>query len=55
MARKPRPGLRGVILMWVLGLTLGVLAGAGTAMLLMSGSAAGPANGRSLAEAWRAR
>ncbi len=35
MAEGPKTGLRNVILVWVIGLTLGVAAGAATAMLLM--------------------
>jgi hypothetical protein len=55
MARKPRSGLRSVILMWVVGLALGVAAGAATAMLLMPGAKADVKDGRSLAEALRSR
>jgi len=53
MAEDPRSGLRSVILMWVIGLTLGIAAGAGTAMLLMP-SAKGDMGGRkSLADEFR--
>jgi len=38
MAEGPKTGLRNVILIWVIGLTLGIAAGAATAMLLMPGS-----------------
>lgn len=34
----PKNGLRNVILIWVIGLALGVLAGVATAMLLMPGA-----------------
>lgn len=37
MAEGPKTGLRNVILIWVIGLTLGIAAGAATAMLLMPG------------------
>lgn len=35
MAEKPKGGMRKVILVWIIGLTLGVAAGAATAILLM--------------------
>ena len=35
MEEKPKSGFRGVVLVWIIGLTLGVAAGAATAMLLM--------------------
>ncbi len=35
MAQEPKSGIRYVILVWIIGLTLGVAAGAATAMLLM--------------------
>ncbi len=35
MTEGPKTGLRNVILVWLIGLTLGVVAGAATAMLLM--------------------
>jgi len=37
MSEGPKTGLRNVILIWVIGLTLGIAAGAATAMLLMPG------------------
>lgn len=53
MAEDPKSGLRSVILMWVIGLILGIAAGAGTAMLLMP-SAKGDLTGRkSLADEFR--
>lgn len=53
MAEDPRSGLRSVILMWVLGLTLGVAAGAGTAMLLMPSAKSDMAGRKSIAEQFR--
>jgi hypothetical protein len=35
MTRKPPSALRSVLLVWVIGLVLGIVAGAATAMLLM--------------------
>lgn len=35
MAHEPKSGIKYVILVWIIGLTLGVAAGAATAMLLM--------------------
>lgn len=35
MQEKPKQGLKGVVLVWIVGLSLGVLAGATTARLLM--------------------
>ena len=35
MAHGPKTGMKNVILIWVIGLTLGIAAGAATAMLLM--------------------
>lgn len=35
MKDKPKAGLRGVVLVWIIGLTLGVAAGSATALLLM--------------------
>ncbi len=35
MANEPKSGIRYVILVWIIGLTLGVAAGAATAMLLL--------------------
>ncbi|MBS3960223.1 MAG: hypothetical protein KGZ61_00070 [Sandarakinorhabdus sp.] len=37
MMEGPKTGLRNIILIWIVGLTLGVAAGAITAMLLMPG------------------
>jgi hypothetical protein len=37
MQERPKSGVRGAILVWIIGLTLGVVAGAATAMLLMPG------------------
>jgi gas vesicle protein len=39
MKDKSKAGLRGVVLVWIIGLTLGVAAGSATALLLM------PSNG----------
>ncbi|TPE62232.1 hypothetical protein FJQ54_06800 [Sandaracinobacter neustonicus] len=39
MEERPKSGFRGAVLVWIVGLTLGVAAGAATAMLLM------PSNG----------
>lgn len=35
MAEQPKNGMRNVLLVWVIGLTLGIAAGAVTAMLLL--------------------
>ncbi|WP_448580080.1 hypothetical protein [Thermaurantiacus sp.] len=35
MNRKPQDGLKGVLVVWVIGLALGILAGTVTARLLM--------------------
>lgn len=35
MQEKPKQGIKGVVLVWIIGLTLGVVAGASTARLLM--------------------
>lgn len=35
MEDRPKPPIRGMVLVWLIGLTLGVVAGAATAMLLM--------------------
>lgn len=52
MTERPKKGLKGVILTWIIGLTLGVAAGAATAMLLMpSASGSGPVD--SLADRFR--
>jgi gas vesicle protein len=52
MAEGPKTGLRNVILVWVIGLTLGVAAGAATAMLLMPGNSDVP-QGASLGDRMR--
>ena len=39
MEDRPKSGMRGVVLVWIIGLTLGVAAGAATAMLLMPSDA----------------
>ncbi len=49
MQGKRPSGLRNVILVWAIGLTLGIGAGALTAMLLLP-SEEGPAAGQSLAD-----
>jgi gas vesicle protein len=41
MEERPKPRIRGMLLVWLIGLTLGVVAGAATAMLLMPGADAG--------------
>ncbi|MFN3371483.1 MAG: hypothetical protein ACK4Z0_08160 [Sphingomonadaceae bacterium] len=53
MAEDPKSGLRSVILMWVIGLALGIAAGAGTAMLLMPSAKADLAGRKSLADEFR--
>lgn len=53
MAEDPKSGLRSVILMWVIGLTLGIAAGAGTAMLLMPSAKGDLAGRKSLADEFR--
>lgn len=50
MADKPKSGLRNVILVWVIGLTLGVGAGAATALLLMPSAKTELPSGASLAD-----
>lgn len=35
MEDRPKPPIRGMLLVWLIGLTLGIVAGAATAMLLM--------------------
>jgi len=52
MAGKPRSGLRNVILVWVIGLSLGIGAGALTAMLLLPNDA-GQLAGESLGDVLR--
>jgi hypothetical protein len=54
MAEGPNTGLRNVILVWVIGLTLGIAAGAATAMLLMPRAAADVPPGTSIADRIRA-
>jgi gas vesicle protein len=53
MEERPKPHIRGVLLVWVVGLTLGIIAGATTAMLLMPGSAVS-AGSQTLADRMRA-
>jgi gas vesicle protein len=53
MAERPKSGMRNVILVWIIGLTLGVAAGAATAMLLMPRDAAVAGSGQTLAERFR--
>jgi gas vesicle protein len=53
MAEQPKSGLRNVILVWIIGLTLGVAAGAATAMLLMPGDVSSGSGGRTLADRFR--
>jgi gas vesicle protein len=53
MAERPKSGLRNVILVWIIGLTLGVAAGAATAMLLMPREGASAASGQTLAQRFR--
>ncbi len=53
MEERPKPGVRGMLLVWLIGLTLGIVAGAATAMLLMPGSAVS-AGSQTLAERLRA-
>jgi gas vesicle protein len=55
MAEKPKSGLRNVVLVWVIGLTLGVAAGAATAMLLMPSAKSTAATERTLADDLRGR
>lgn len=45
MEDRPKPPIRGMLLVWLIGLTLGIVAGAATAMLLMpaDGAAKGSA------------
>ena len=50
MADKPTKGLRNVILVWIIGLTLGVGAGAATALLLLPASRSELPKGASLAD-----
>lgn len=53
MAEGPKTGLRNVILIWVIGLTLGIAAGAATAMLLMPAASGQALEGQTLAERFR--
>jgi hypothetical protein len=53
MSEKPKPGLRNVILVWVIGLTLGIGAGAATAMLLMPSQEPGALHAPSLGDKLR--
>jgi len=50
MAEGPKTGLRNVILIWVIGLTLGIAAGAATAMLLIPADNAQQLTEQSLAD-----
>lgn len=50
MVEKPKSGLRNIILVWVIGLTLGVGAGAATALLLMPAAKGNVPAGASLAD-----
>ncbi len=50
MAEGPRAGMRNVLLVWVIGLTLGIAAGAATAMLLMPKAAQGAEVGGLIAD-----
>jgi hypothetical protein len=53
MEERPKPGIRGMLLVWLIGLTLGVAAGAATAMLLMPASSAASSS-QSIADRFRA-
>jgi gas vesicle protein len=53
MEERPKPGIRGMLLVWLIGLTLGVVAGAATAMLLMPGRSVA-AGSQTIAERFRA-
>lgn len=53
MGEKPKTGLRNVILVWVIGLTLGIGAGAATALLLMPDAQGTLPAGSSLADRLR--
>lgn len=53
MAQGPKSGLRNVVLIWVIGLTLGIAAGAATAMLLMPAGGDPALEGPSLADRFR--
>ncbi|MGL6043894.1 MAG: hypothetical protein ACRC1J_08210 [Sandaracinobacteroides sp.] len=53
MAEQPKSGMRNVILVWIIGLTLGVVAGAATAMLLMPREGVAAGSGKTLAERFR--
>lgn len=52
MEEGQKPRVRGMVLVWLIGLTLGVLAGAATAMLLMP-SAEVTAGSETIAERFR--
>jgi gas vesicle protein len=54
MKDKSKAGVRGVVLVWIIGLTLGVAAGSATALLLMPSSDA-PEAATTLAERLRNR
>lgn len=53
MKERPKTGWRGVLLVWIIGLTLGVAAGSATAMLLMPKSES--RGSETIAERLRAR
>jgi hypothetical protein len=55
MGERPKSGMRNVILVWIIGLTLGVAAGAATAMLLMPRDSAAAQSGQTLADRFRAK
>lgn len=52
MEERPKPGIRGMLLVWLIGLTLGVAAGAATAMLLMPGGSVA-SNSQTIADRFR--
>lgn len=53
MAEKPPGRIKNVILVWVVGLTLGIGAGALTAMLLLPSEGGTPVAGESLGDRMR--
>lgn len=55
MSEGPKSGLRNVILVWVIGLTLGVAAGAATALLLMPSASVDAHAAPTLADRLRGR
>lgn len=52
MEERPKPGIRGMLLVWLIGLTLGVAAGAATALLLMPGGTIS-SNSQTIADRFR--